>query len=515
MEETPEPRHASRIAQAKDFLRSLFSAPSRLDEIVPFFAPSAALPYLPSAEQTLNLRQKLLSVAAVIGLGSLFWIDWRATSYVFIALVTAFYLAHLIFMLFLVAKSFAYEHEVTITSAEVALLADDKLPRYTILCPLYKEWRVLPQFLAAIGQIDWPKNKLDAVLLLEEDDAESLRAIERLALPPFFRVIIVPVSVPKTKPKACNAGLEQAAGEYTVIYDAEDVPESDQLKKAYLVFQKLAGSRVVCAQAKLDFYNVRQNVLTRLFAIEYAVWFDLILTGLQSAGGPIPLGGTSNHFRTADLRRLGGWDAYNVTEDCDLGMRISKAGQETVVFNSTTFEEANSRWGNWLRQRSRWIKGYIQTYCVHMRHPGAFFSWRRPLAFFTFQLIVGGKIFALFANPFFWCLTLAYILFRPSIGAAIESFYPAPVLYAGIFSLAFGNFLYLYYHVLGCLKRRNFELVKYAALVPGYWLMMSLAAWKALYQLVANPHYWEKTLHGLHIGEHPSPQIPVYEVPRE
>ena len=467
------------------------------------------LPLQSSAFRTLDGYQKFFYSALLFLLGWALWIDWHATVYVLIAMITVFYLCHFLFMLFLVVKSFLKEHEIVIAAQEVADLSDASLPIYTIFCPLYKEWQVLPQFLAAINRLNWPKDKLDVELLLEQDDEESIREIAKLDLPSYFRVMVVLESKPKTKPKACNYGLRHALGEYAVIYDAEDVPEPDQLKKAYLVFQKTAGTKIVCAQAKLDFYNVHQNVLTRLFALEYALWFDLVLTGLQSAGCPIPLGGTSNHFRTADLYRLNGWDVFNVTEDCDLGMRIAKAGNETIIFNSTTYEEANSQWGNWLRQRSRWIKGYIQTYFVHMRRPGEFFFGARLRSFFAFQLIVGGKIFALFANPFFWCLTLAYVLFRPLVGSTIESFYPLPILYAGVFALAFGNFLYLYYYVLGCLKRNKFDLVKYAVFVPFYWLMMSLAAWKALYQLIVKPHYWEKTLHGLHLGYRQADQVQV------
>jgi cellulose synthase/poly-beta-1,6-N-acetylglucosamine synthase-like glycosyltransferase len=427
------------------------------------------------------------------------WIDWQMTVRFLIALVTGFYALHLAFMLFLVVRSFRDQHEIVVTQKERFSLEDSELPLYTILCPLYREWRVLPQFLKAIESLDWPKEKLDVLLLLEADDQETIEAITRLDLPAHFRVLVVPKGELKTKPKACNYGLLHSRGEYTVIYDAEDVPAPDQLKKAYLVFQKTKHRPVVCAQAKLDFYNIRQNFLTRLFATEYALWFDLILIGLQSARCPIPLGGTSNHFRTRDLQRLSGWDAFNVTEDCDLGMRIAKMGFETVIFNSTTYEEANSDVRNWLRQRSRWIKGYMQTYLVHMREPGAFIERAGMRSFLAFQLVVGGKIIALFVNPFFWLLTLAYIAFHPFIGPTVETLYPPLVLYLSVFALTVGNFLYLYYSVLGALRRGQYDLVKYVALIPFYWLCMSIAAWKALTQLIFRPSYWEKTIHGLHL----------------
>lgn len=435
-----------------------------------------------------------------MGLFGWAWLaDWQTAARWSIACVTVAYVLHWLFMLLLVTRSFRGRYEVVVSQDECCAVEDHTLPVYTILCPLYHEWRVLPQFTRAIESLDWPKEKLDVLLLLEADDRETIEAVEALALPAHFRTLIVPVGEPKTKPKACNYGLLHAQGEFVVIYDAEDIPERDQLKKAALLLRQLAGTRVICAQARLDFYNVRQNVLTRLFASEYALWFDLILPGLQSLRSPIPLGGTSNHFRTQDLRSLHGWDSYNVAEDCDLGMRIAASGHETVVFNSTTFEEANSHWGNWLRQRSRWIKGYLQTYAVHMRAPRPFIAQAGVGGFFAFQLIVGGKIFSLFVNPFFWIMTLLYIGLRPIVGPTIEALYPLPILYLGVVGLVFGNFFFLYAYVLGCLKRNEFDLIKYAVLVPWYWLCMSAAAWRALYQLVFKPYYWEKTMHGLHL----------------
>jgi cellulose synthase/poly-beta-1,6-N-acetylglucosamine synthase-like glycosyltransferase len=183
-----------------------------------------------------------------------------------------------------------------------------------------------------------------------------------------------------------------------VIYDAEYVPEVDQLKKAVIAFRK-ASPQTICIQAKLNFYNVKQNLLTRLFTAEYSLWFDLVLPGLQSLNAPIPLGGTSNHFKTEVLREVSGWDAFNVTEDCDLGIRLAKRGYRTAIVESTTYEEANSDTINWYNQRSRWIKGYIQSYMVHMRDPLEFIRKGSVKDFFIFQFVVGGKILSIFINP--------------------------------------------------------------------------------------------------------------------
>ncbi len=231
---------------------------------------------------------------------------------------------------------------------------------------MYRERAVAEKVVRAALSLDYPREKLDIKLLLEEDDPETLAEIRAAEWPSCVETIIVPHGSPKTKPKACNHGLLAARGEYLVIYDAEDRPEPDQLKKAICAFRRV-DPRVVCLQAKLNYYNPRQNHLTRFFTLEYTSWFDLFLPGLHVLSAPIPLGGTSNHFRVKALRDLGGWDPFNVTEDCDLGIRLHREGYRTAVLDSTTWEEANSRLFNWIRQRSRWVKGYIQTHLVHTR----------------------------------------------------------------------------------------------------------------------------------------------------
>jgi cellulose synthase/poly-beta-1,6-N-acetylglucosamine synthase-like glycosyltransferase len=364
---------------------------------------------------------------------------------------------------------------------------------------MYKETAVLGQLVGAMTALDYPSDSLEVLLLLEEDDVETVAYVRSMALPTTFRVVVVPDSQPKTKPKACNYGLLVARGDYVVIFDAEDVPEPDQLKKAAAAFARMP-TRVACLQAPLNFYNPRQNVLTRLFTAEYSLWFDLMLHGLQRLGGPIPLGGTSNHFRTEVLRGLGGWDPYNVTEDADLGIRLYRQGFRTGMLDSTTYEEANPRARNWIRQRSRWIKGYMQTFLVHTRGGWDLRRTRDP-HFLTFLLIVGGKVLVNFVNPLMWALTIAYFVFRPVVGSAVESLYPAWIFYPAVVTLAVGNLLFVYTFLLGSARRGNHDLIKYGLLAPFYWLMMSVAAVKALIQLIARPHYWEKTEHGLHLTE--------------
>ena len=423
-----------------------------------------------------------------------------------VGVLSFIYFVDVLFNLYLVLKSLHLPQEISFTQGEIENLDEKKLLIYSILCPLYKEGHIVPQFLSAIEKIDWPKNKLDILLLLEEDDVETIEAISHMDLPTYVRSIIVPHSLPKTKPKACNYGLAHAKGEYLVVYDAEDVPDVLQLKKAYIAFQKIPRD-VICLQAKLNYYNPYHNLLTRFFTAEYSLWFDITLMGLQSINTAIPLGGTSNHFRTRDLVFLRGWDPFNVTEDADLGIRLFKKGYKTSIFDSTTFEEANSNFFNWMRQRSRWLKGYMQTYLVHTREIFSFTRKQKGHAF-IFQLIIGGKIAFALINPILWIATFSYFALYSYVGPTIESLYPTTIFYMAAFSLVFGNFLFMYYYMIGCIKREQYSLIKFIFLIPIYWLMISIACAIALYQLIFKPHYWEKTVHGLHLKKNFNKMIP-------
>lgn len=383
-------------------------------------------------------------------------------------------------------------------------------PSYTILCPLYKEVAVVPQFVAAMRALNYPLDKLQVLFLTEENDLQTRAALLSMRLPPSFTVLTVPKGTPQTKPRACNFGLLQATGKFIVIFDAEDKPEPNQLKKAVLTFARY-GSDLACVQAKLNFYNSEQNLLTRLFTAEYSLWFDIMLPGLQHTGLALPLGGTSNHFRTDALRALGGWDPFNVTEDCDAGLRLGQYRLTTAVLNSTTYEEATSRLKVWLFQRSRWIKGYMQTYLVHMRHPIQVLRQGRLRKFLSLQIIVGTWTAVLLLNPFMWLLSLLYVILRPV--SLYHQLFPTPIFYLGTICFVFGNFFYMYLHMIGCLRRKQYSLIKWVVLIPVYWALMSISAFIALYQLIVKPHYWEKTQHGHHLKQIDTPPGQIAQVP--
>jgi cellulose synthase/poly-beta-1,6-N-acetylglucosamine synthase-like glycosyltransferase len=311
-----------------------------------------------------------------------------------------------------------------------------------------------------------------------------------LHLEPPFEVIIAPSGGPRTKPKALNAALPFVRGKFVAVFDAEDRPEPDQLRLALEAF--VAGDeKLACVQARLTIDNTADSWLTRLFTAEYAGLFDVFLPGLAALRLPLPLGGSSNHFRTDVLRRIGAWDPHNVTEDADLGMRLARFGYQTAVIPSTTYEEAPGRLPAWLRQRTRWFKGWMQTWLVHTRSPRRLIHDLGWPGFAVFQLLVGGTVLAalvhgLFAARFAWRLATAP---GGEIAAVWLGFDATMLLFGYGVSAALG--------IIGLYRRRLLGCAWALLLTPVYWLLLSIAAWRALFQLLRDPQRWEKTEHGL------------------
>jgi glycosyltransferase XagB len=363
------------------------------------------------------------------------------------------------------------------------------LPVYSILAPMYRESGSIGQLIHALSELNYPPDKLDIKLVLEEDDFKTMDSLKNIKLAPQFEILRVPPQSPRTKPKALNFALQSARGDFVVIYDAEDIPDPSQLRQAVAAFYT-GGADLACLQARLNYYNPNENWLTRQFTLEYSMWFDWLLTGLQALGLPIPLGGTSNHFRTSVLRELGGWDAYNVTEDADLGLRLARRGYKCAVLDSTTLEEANCRHLNWLRQRTRWQKGYMLTWLVHMRAPLDLWRQLGPAGFLGFQLFIGGTVALAFAMP---AAALVYMTSLCVCGPSI----PPSLLWLNerLFIIGMsGNALSA---AAGAIGRKHFSLLPDILLTPFYWGMTWLASLRALAQLIHSPFHWEKTRHAL------------------
>ncbi|MGF7163074.1 cellulose synthase/poly-beta-1,6-N-acetylglucosamine synthase-like glycosyltransferase [Rhodoligotrophos appendicifer] len=375
-------------------------------------------------------------------------------------------------------------------------LKDRDLPVYSILVPVFREADVLEDLVVSLLAIDYPAAKLDIKIILEEEDRETRKAVEAIELPGCFEIIVVPRLLPQTKPKALNYALRFIRGSFVVIYDAEDRPEPDQLRLAIARFQE-AGPATACLQGRLSFFNPDENWLTRQFTIEYATLFDLLLPVLARFNLPIPLGGTSNHFRVEVLREAGAWDPFNVTEDADLGVRMARLGYRIGVIPSTTYEEANCRPGNWMRQRSRWIKGWIQTWFVHMRSPRRLWSELGPAGFLAFQVMSAGIILSGLLHPVF---TIALIWKLASSDATTSGLNGAEIALATLSVVVFtsGLSVAIFSGLMALSNRPDLRFLRFALmLTPVYWLMISAGAWFALWEFIRRPFHWQKTRHGL------------------
>ncbi len=417
----------------------------------------------------------------------------RQTATVLALLATVGYLWNSVERIFLFRRGLQVRQSLEISDYEALAIPNFALPIYTILVPAYGEPEVIGILIKNLMKLNYPPSKLDVKLLLEEDDAPTIAAARKMVAVDHIEIVLVPAGEPRTKPKACNYGLEYARGEFVTIYDAEDEPDPLQLRRAVFAFRR-GGPRLACIQAQLTYHNAGQNLLTGWFATEYLVWFRFILPGLDSLRALIPLGGTSNHIRRSVLDEVGAWDPFNVTEDADLGARIAHAGYTTGVLASPTAEEANSDLINWIRQRSRWHKGYLQTVLVHLRRPITLARAIGVYNVFRFVVLLGGTPVLAVANVTFWILALVWILAQP---AAIAAIFPWYVLYPATVSLVFGNLSIIYINLVACFEDRRYDLVVASVTSPLYWVLMSLGAVKGMIQLITQPSYWEKTVHGL------------------
>lgn len=366
------------------------------------------------------------------------------------------------------------------------------LPMVSVLVPLLNEDVVVRQLVTALSKTTYPKHLLDIKLVIEADDFATELALAQIDLPPWITILTVPEDDLKTKPRAMNYALEFCEGEIVGVYDAEDKPEPDQLMKIVEALH-FGPDDLACVQGYLDFYNSKQNWLSRCFTIEYASWFRVLLRGAQKLGVPLPLGGTTVFFRRDVLETIGAWDAHNVTEDADLGMRLARFGYRTEMVATTTMEEANCHPRAWIKQRSRWLKGYAVTWATHMRTPVALYRDLGFAGFWGFQVLFLGALTAYLATPVFWLLwTGAFGLDLP-----IWSAIPVP-LWVGFFgTMLIGQAIMIAVALRAVWAKERRHLVPWVFTLSLYWPLGALAAYKAIFEVFYKPFYWDKTKHGL------------------
>lgn len=366
-------------------------------------------------------------------------------------------------------------------------------PVYSVLVALYRESEIVPQLLAALGKLEWPRARLEIKLVCEADDADTLAALHELPLDPCMEVVLVPPGMPRTKPKALAYALPLCSGELVTLFDAEDRPHPMQLVEAWQHFCR-EGPELACLQAPLVVTNGEAGALSLMFAFEYAALFRGLLPWLARRRLVLPLGGTSNHFRRAALEEAGGWDAYNVTEDAELGVRLARYGYRAGVISRPTYEDAPETLHAWLPQRVRWFKGWTQTWLVHMREPAALWRELGPASFVIMQIMSLGMVVSALVHPAFVASVL-YALGKAAWGGSLAGGEPVLAI-VGFANIACG---YVAFILLGMAtltpgeKARPLRLVLFT---PFHWLLLSLAAWLALWEIYRRPHHWSKTPHG-------------------
>lgn len=447
-----------------------------------------------SAKKVFSLKLKIFLLSLI---GTLVTCGYKypaETSFCFAFFCTCIFLINSSFRLWLFVVAI-YLKIKNRYKKEIPILGQKNLPTYSILIPIYKETEVLKKLIKNISALKYPKKKLDIKLIFEEDDVDTIKLAKKLNPPHFFEFIIVPKSYPQTKPKACNYALPFCRGEYVCIYDAEDKPETDQLLKAVAKFRSLPDD-YVCLQASLNYYNQGYNYLTRLFSLEYAQWFDWFLPGLNKFNSPLPLGGTSNHFKRKKLYALYNWDSYNVTEDADLGVRIYQNRLKTTILDSTTWEEATGTKSSWIKQRTRWIKGHMITVLIHNRNPFKFLYKTGLRGFLGFHLFLTVPLINFLINPF--AIIQGFFLLTSPDYSSWSGFGQDLIKYL-IYGIILYNLSNILISFVAGISRKFRKLYFILPLVPFYWMLHSFAAFIALFEVITKPHYWAKTTHGKYL----------------
>ena len=358
------------------------------------------------------------------------------------------------------------------------------LPVYSVLIPLYKEAGSVRQLVEGLKALDYPLDRLEVFFLVEQEDAATRETLEALSMPAHWPILILPDGQPRTKPRALNVALARLKGRFVTIYDAEDRPHPGQLKAAVKALQS-GGADLACVQAPLRAYNDRVSWISGQWALEYDMHFGLVLPALAKARRPIALGGTSNHFKVDILRSVGGWDAWNVTEDADLGLRFARLGYRISTIDLPTLEEAPEKISIWMPQRSRWIKGYMQSASVLWRAPGRVVADMGLASFAASQVLLGGAIISACLHGPFALLCLLYMVT------------PEWTLPASYIALMLAGYSVQMLAALLAPGRKDMRRLGLVLTAPLYWPLQSFAAMRALYELATVPHMWSKTPHAL------------------
>lgn len=449
-----------------------------------------------SARVTASWPQVFFFLALALVTTGLFILSPVAAIIALSALFSGFYICVIVFRAAVLAE-FRPPHRPVLSAVEVP-----GGKSYAILVALYREAGQVKDLIKALDRLRWHAGRKSIHLICEEDDSETIAAIKSLGRAD-IGLFVVPQGVPRTKPRALNFALQQVTSDYLVLYDAEDRPHPDQLMEAAARFTS-GPEELACLQAPLIIDNRGESLLTRCFAVEYDTLFLGILPAITLWRSPVPLGGTSNHFKTDQLKEIGGWDSFNVTEDADLGIRLARHRKTCETLFFPTYEEAPATHRPWLRQRTRWIKGWLQTLLVHLRNPVKTAKEMGFAKFLQFQMVLTSVVVSVLVHPFF---LVAFIFQMMNLyNGAFKGVYDLTITGVSAFNLTAGYLTYglLAYAVQGIRGSVADRLI--ILFFPIYWLLISIAGWRAVFQLLLRPHHWEKTVHGS--ARRKTPQFP-------
>lgn len=444
-----------------------------------------------SARTVFTKEQIAFAAGFVVMLGVLLFLETSAAVYAVLVLAQALFVLPLLFKLVPAVWGKLNGPPLTMKEAPKPYNEQD-LPVYSILIPAYREKAVIGELIRSIRKFDYPEDKLDIILLFEYDDVETLEAAKAERPPANWRFMVCPDGTPRTKSRALSYGLMYARGEFVAVYDAGDLPRPDQLRKAVEAFRTHADD-YFSFQASAACFNRSENFLTRMAALEQSAWHGSLLPGLLRMKIPAPSGKAGSHFDVKKLKATGAWDPFNVSEDADLGIKAASRGYKSGLIDSLTYKEAPPRFKDWLGQRSRQIKGYLQTSLVHSRHPLALIKTMGLFKWLSYTMLTGGYAAALLVNPLLW------LLLSLSVLSDVTGFFyvPSALIYTAALSIIVGNVVFTLITLCGADGRKGRRNLWYALLRPVYGMLESLAAYKALFQLFFKPFYWEKTEHGL------------------
>lgn len=375
------------------------------------------------------------------------------------------------------------------------LLPDAELPVYSVFVPLFRESKIVEQTVASLKALDYPAAKLDIKLILEAEDEALRKCLEDMRLPAHMEVIVVPKLSPQTKPRALSYALPFARGELLAVYDADDVPANDQLRRVAGAFA-MAPKTVACLQTQLGLYNRNENWLTRHGALEYAFQFMLLFPRLAKFGAPLLFAGASSHYRISTLRHVGGFDPHNVARDSGLSLRLARFGFRTVLFPSPTREEAAMRLGDWMAQRIRWTRGALQTTIVNSRSPLRMSRELGPRNFLLTQIVTSVSLFATLAHPLFllWVASSVVLLqldlpLPGRLWLFLQGVYAIVAVFAFLAAMAAA--------IRTCLFLGRGAWIVTVLTLPVYWLLISIASWVAVAQYFFGVTRWARTPHGV------------------